>query len=160
MTYWLKREAINDLLRPVHTPVKDRPARVLLCPLACGTSLPPFRTHTAALPPLNASAFPASSSRAGSVCARVLSRVRLLVTPRAVARRAPLSTWILQARTLEWVATSFSRGSSDPGVEPESPASLASGRQVLQQLRHWGSPDAGSNRFQTIPWTSFSFTTV
>ena len=29
---------------------------------------------------------------------------------------------ILQARTLEWVAISFSRGSSNPGIEPRSPA--------------------------------------
>ena len=29
---------------------------------------------------------------------------------------------ILQARILEWVAISSSRGSSDPGVEPGSPA--------------------------------------
>ena len=29
---------------------------------------------------------------------------------------------ILQARILEWVAIFFSRGSSDPGIEPESPA--------------------------------------
>ena len=28
---------------------------------------------------------------------------------------------ILQARILEWVAISFSRGSSDPGIEPRSP---------------------------------------
>ena len=28
---------------------------------------------------------------------------------------------ILQARILEWVAISFSRGSSDPGTEPGSP---------------------------------------
>ena len=33
---------------------------------------------------------------------------------------------ILRARILEWVAISFSRGSSDPGVEPVSPA-LAGG---------------------------------
>ena len=117
---------MNESLHHVHTPVQDRPTRVLLCHLACGTSLPPFTTHTAVLLPLNASAFPASSSHAGSVRARVLSRVRLLVTPWAVARRAPLSTWILQARILEWVVTSFSRGSSDPGIEPESLASLAS----------------------------------
>ena len=34
--------------------------------------------------------------------------------------------WILQARVLEWVSISFSRGSSldlpDPGIEPGSPA--------------------------------------
>ena len=29
---------------------------------------------------------------------------------------------ILQARTREWVAVSFSRGSSDPGIQPRSPA--------------------------------------
>ena len=29
---------------------------------------------------------------------------------------------ILQARILEWVAIPFSRGTSEPGVEPRSPA--------------------------------------
>ena len=29
---------------------------------------------------------------------------------------------ILQARILEWVVFPFSRGSSDPGIEPRSPA--------------------------------------
>ena len=29
---------------------------------------------------------------------------------------------ILQARTLEWVAFPFSRGSSQPGIEPRPPA--------------------------------------
>ena len=29
---------------------------------------------------------------------------------------------ILQERKLEWVAIPFSRGSSDPGIEPGSPA--------------------------------------
>ena len=36
------------------------------------------------------------------------------VTQRAVARQAPLSTGILQARILEWVAMPCSRGSSRP----------------------------------------------
>ena len=40
------------------------------------------------------------------------SRVRLFVNPRTVARQAPLSMGILQARILEWVAMSSSRGSS------------------------------------------------
>ena len=35
-----------------------------------------------------------------------------LMTPWTVARQAPLSMGILQARILEWVAISFSRGSS------------------------------------------------
>ena len=42
----------------------------------------------------------------------VLSRVRLFATPWTVARQAPLSMGILQARILEWVAISYSRGSS------------------------------------------------
>ena len=40
----------------------------------------------------------------------------------AVACQAPLFPGISQARTLEWVAVSFSRGSSRPWMEPESPA--------------------------------------
>ena len=47
-----------------------------------------------------------------SVCAQALSRVRLFVIPRTVARQAPLSMGILQARTLDWVAMPSSRGSS------------------------------------------------
>ena len=39
-------------------------------------------------------------------------------------RRLPGSSFqeILQARILEWAAISFSRGSSNPGIEPMSPA--------------------------------------
>ena len=37
-----------------------------------------------------------------------------LVTPRTVACQAPLSMGILQARIQEWIAISFSRGSSRP----------------------------------------------
>ena len=43
-----------------------------------------------------------------------LSRVQLFVTLWTVAPHAPLSMGILQARTLEWVAISFSKGSSWP----------------------------------------------
>ena len=39
------------------------------------------------------------------------SLVQLIVIPWTVPRQAPLH-WILQARILEWVAISFSRGSS------------------------------------------------
>ena len=41
-----------------------------------------------------------------------LSRVQLFATLRTVAHQAPLSMGTLQARILEWVAISFSRGSS------------------------------------------------
>ena len=45
---------------------------------------------------------------------KLLSCVRLFVTPWTVACQAPLSMGILQARILEWVAVPFSRGSSQP----------------------------------------------
>ena len=43
-----------------------------------------------------------------------LSHVRLFVTPWTIAHQVPLSMGILQARILERVAISFSRGSSQP----------------------------------------------
>ena len=46
-----------------------------------------------------------------------LSRVRLFVT-----HQSPLSTGILQARILEWVAIPFSRDPPIPGIKPRSPA--------------------------------------
>ena len=48
------------------------------------------------------------------VCAQLLCHVRLFVTPWTVTRQAPLSIGILQARILEWVALSSSKGSSQP----------------------------------------------
>ena len=64
--------------------------------------------------------------------------VQLFVTPRTVAHQAPLSMGILQARTLEWVATSFSRGSSQPRdwahISQVSPA--VAGR-LFTQPRDW-----------------------
>ena len=56
-------------------------------------------------------------------CVFVFSCVRPFVTPWTAARQAALSTWTLQARTLEWVASFSSRGSPDPGIGPESLAS-------------------------------------
>ena len=46
------------------------------------------------------------------MCAQALSCVRLFATPQTVARQAPLSTGILQARALEWVTLPSSGGSS------------------------------------------------
>ena len=45
---------------------------------------------------------------------------------------------ILQARILEWVAVPFSRGSSQPGIEPRPPALQAD--FFFYQLSHKGSP--------------------
>ena len=58
----------------------------------------------------------------------VLSRARLFVTPWTAAHQDPWDSsvhGILQARVLEWVAISYSRGCCDPGVEPVSLASPA-----------------------------------
>ena len=49
------------------------------------------------------------------------SHVRLFAIPWTIARQAPLSMEILQARILEWVAMPFSRGSSNQGIETRSP---------------------------------------
>ena len=61
------------------------------------------------------------------VCVRALSRchVRLFLTSWTVALPGSSVHGISQARILEWVAISSSRASSDPGIEPLSPASSA-----------------------------------
>ena len=56
----------------------------------------------------------------------MLSCVRLFVTPWTVACQAPLSVGFSRRRRLDWVATSSSRESSNPGTEPQ-----------LLSLRHW-----------------------
>ena len=55
------------------------------------------------------------------VCESHSSHVQLFATLWNVARQAPLSMGILQARILEWVAISLCRGSSQPN-DPRSPA--------------------------------------
>ena len=59
-------------------------------------------------------------------CAQPLSRVRPLATPWTVARQAPLSIGILQARTLEWIVMPSFRGSSHP--RDRGQVSCAAGR--------------------------------
>ena len=62
------------------------------------------------------------------VCASHFSRVQFFATLWTAARQVPLSVhWILQARTLEWVA---------PGIKPASPALKADSLP----LSYWGSP--------------------
>ena len=50
----------------------------------------------------------------GNVNVKSLSRVRLFATPWTVAYQAPLSMGFFQAIVLEWIAISFSKGSSQP----------------------------------------------
>ena len=74
----------------------------------------------------------------------MLSHVRLFVTPWTVAHQGPLSIGFFQARILEWVAISYSRGSSWPR-EPWIPASpalqvdslLLSYQGSSECARHW-----------------------
>ena len=55
--------------------------------------------------------------------------------------------WILQARILEWIAISSSRGFPDPGIKPASPASPALQADSLP-LSHGGSSDTNYRSFQ------------
>ena len=48
------------------------------------------------------------------VCVESLGHVQLFVSPWTVAQQVSLSMGILQARILEWVSMSSSRGSSQP----------------------------------------------
>ena len=50
-----------------------------------------------------------------------------------IARQAPLSMWILQARILQWVSIPSTSGSSNPGIEPRYPT-------LLVNLSHPGNP--------------------
>ena len=67
------------------------------------------------LPFLKKKKIQAKFTRGATLCAQSLSHVQLSATLWTVARQAPWSMGILRARTLEWVATSFSRGSSRTG---------------------------------------------
>ena len=59
------------------------------------------------------------------ICDGLLSRVWCFATPWTVARQAPVHG-ILQARILEWVSMSSSRGSSRPRDQRDQTASLTS----------------------------------
>ena len=62
--------------------------------------------------PRNSDMFPIPLIKMVVIVVELLSRVQLSVTPWTVARQAPPSMGILQARILEWVAMYSSRGSS------------------------------------------------
>ena len=65
-------------------------------------------------------------------CASLLSCVLLLAIPWTVARQAPLSMGILQARILEWVAM--------PCPEDLPNPDLLHCKWILYRLSHQGSP--------------------
>ena len=54
----------------------------------------------------------------------MLSCIQLFATLWTTTCQAPLAMGFFQTRTLEWVAISFSRGSSGPRIKAASPMSL------------------------------------
>ena len=74
------------------------------------------------------------------VCVCALSHVRLFVTPQTVACEAPLSMEL--SRQEYWSALPFPTLGylPNPGIEPASPTSPCTGKQVLYQLNPQGSP--------------------
>ena len=103
-----------------------------LSPRVCSNSCPLSRWHH---PTISASVAPFSSCpqhqglcsinlyfSACAVLCLLVKSILLFTTPWTVARQAPLSMGIFQARILEQVAISFSRGSSQTRIEPRSPA--------------------------------------
>ena len=64
------------------------------------------------------------------VCAQALSHVRLFATPWTVAQPGSSVHGILQVRILEWVAISYSRGSSQLGDQAQVSCISSTGRQI------------------------------
>ena len=62
--------------------------------------------------PRNSDMLPIPLIKIVVIVVELLSHVQLFVTLWTIARQAPLSMGILQARILEWVSMSSSRGSS------------------------------------------------
>ena len=75
------------------------------------------------------------------VCFQLLSHVLLSATPLAIAWQTLLSKEFLQARMLEWVAISYSRGSAWPRDWTHISCVSCMGRQILYQLHNLGSPN-------------------
>ena len=77
-----------------------------------------------------------------TVVIQLLSRVQFFVTPWTVACQAPLSMEFLQARILEWVAISYSRGCSRP--RDQTRVSSTAGSFFTGSLSHQGSQNSVS----------------
>ena len=65
-----------------------------------------------------------------------------LATLWTIARQAPLSMGILQARILEWVAISSSRGSSQPRDQIHISCVFFIGRRSLYHRATWAAHDS------------------
>ena len=73
------------------------------------------------------------------VCTSMLSHVQILVT---LCHKVSSVHGMFQARILEWVAISSSRGSSQPRDWTYVSWVSSIGRQALYELRHCGSPSS------------------
>ena len=69
-----------------------------------------------------------------------LSHVRIFATPLTVAHKALLSRGTFQARILEWIAISLSRGSSQPRDWTHVSFIFCTGRQILYHCAMWEGP--------------------
>ena len=87
-------------------------------------------------------------------CAQLFSHVCFFATPWAADCRAPLSMGILQAIKLEWVAFPFSKGSSQPRIEPRSPT-LQADSLPTEALAFWPGKFQGLQRVAKT-WTRLS----
>ena len=122
-----------------HSPCSPEPSANTAITLISKTKCPHPRGHALLVGHLSGWCFQCSSGPDTLRKWKSLSPVRLFVTPWTVARQAPLSMGILQARILEWVAMPSSRGSSQPRDRTQVPPPTLC-RWILYQLSHKGSP--------------------
>ena len=72
-----------------------------------------------------------------SACCAVLSYFWLFETPRTAAHRMPLSMGCFQARMLEWIAVSYSWGSSQPRDRTHVSWVFSIVKQILYHCAAW-----------------------
>ena len=97
------------------------------------------------------------------VCARVCAHTGVKSLQSCLTRCDPMDCsppgssvhGTLQTRLLEWVAMSFSRGSSRPRDQTCISYVSCVGRQVLYHQRHLGSLPLSLSSLQIVPHTSF-----
>ena len=94
------------------------------------------------------------------LCLVLLCHAQLFSTPWTTARKTPLSMRILQARILEWVAMSFSRGFSQPRDWNQAPGlqadSLLSDHKGGPRILEWEPYPFSRGSSQPRNWTRVS----
>ena len=77
------------------------------------------------------------ANRKPCVCAKSLQSCPVVCDPMNYSPPGSSVHGIAQGRILEWVAISFSRGSSHPGIEPLSLMSLALAGRLFTTSAAW-----------------------